>query len=190
MRHVVLVGCVLMAWVGTARAVTGGKTAVIYNALGGAQNGGDSFASGGAVLLDEVKNETAATLQSVKLTVMLVKADLGSFRVVGTPVKSTGLPGRIVTLAVVSDKSLTPGKFTDIAVTPSTTVTLEAGTAYFVGIAKVPGSKSSITLGNTLSAAVLGRKSVVAGGYYYNNGGLQANSGGPYQIEVTVTEAQ
>ncbi len=76
---------------GQAQAAT--KTDVIYDGLGGTEKGGDSFATGGTVMLDRVVKTAAGTLKSVVLTVKLAKADLGSFRVVGALVGSGGLPG-------------------------------------------------------------------------------------------------
>ena len=45
---------------------------------------------------------------------------------------------------------------------------------------------SQLFLGNTVDQGVLSRQSVMDGGYYYNNGGVQANSGGPYEMSISV----
>lgn len=164
-----------------------GSTHVEYDALGGKENGGDSFRSGGKLLVDRVLTTTGGTLGSVTVFVKLTKGDLGSFRVVGAQVaEGTNLPGRVVTLAVVQDSTLTPGKFAEVTITPDSPVSLKPGTAYYVGIARNTGGRSSVVLGNTLAPTVLARPSVVAGADYYNNGGVQPNSGGPYQIRVIV----
>ena len=51
------------------------------------------------------------------------------------------------------------------------------------------GVKSAVVLGNTLTAGVLARPAVMAGGYHYNDGGRQANTGGPYEMIVNLKQA-
>lgn len=66
---------------------------------------------------------------------------------------------------------------------PVNLITLVAGTAYFVGVTDAGGSEA--VFGNTLDSAVLSRPAVMVGASYYNNGGLQDNAGGPYELIVT-----
>lgn len=131
MRNIVLAVCAVVACLGQARAAA--TTDVIYDGLGNTEKGGGSFATGGTVMLDRVVNTAAGTLKSVVLTVKLGKADLGSFRVVGALAGSGGLPGGLATPATISDRSLKVGKWHNLRVTPTTSLTLKAKTGYFVG---------------------------------------------------------
>ncbi len=179
---------VMLAASGLAsRAATAASTA-IYDATGGTENGGDSFQSAGRLLVDEfVTGSKSETLSSVVLNVLTAKAGIGQFDVVLATVRKNGLPGGPRTIiATIADKSLTK-TFALTTVTPTHTITLAPNTHYFIGIAGHPGNGSRVTLGNTVDPAVLARPSVEAGGFYYNNGGLQANSGGPYEVKVNVT---
>jgi len=189
MLRILTVAAVLAA--APAFASVAPSTTTIYDATGGSENGGDSFATGGHILVDEVRNVSAATLYSVTLNVRAAKPDLGSFEVVLTPVSAKGTPLglKAVVIATVADKTLT-NNFGLITVTPSAPVSLLANRLYYVGIRRVIGARNSVVLGNTVDPTVLSRASVVAGGNYYNSGGVQANSGGPYEIKVeTVVSA-
>lgn len=159
----------------------------VYNAVGGAENGGDSFSSGGPVLVDQIlTGSDAAALYSITLNLSVSKPDLGSFDVILTGVSAKGLPINSVVVATVSDKNLT-SSFALMQVKPALMINLAANTRYYVGIHKASGGMSHVILGNTVDPTVLARKNVQAGGLYYNNGGVQANSGGPYEIKVVAT---
>ncbi len=162
---------------------------VIYDATGGAENGGDSIKSGGINLYDRVYNPASATLASITLNLKAAKSDLGVFDVVVAPVdKTTGKPGKPMVVAQLSDNKLSTS-FALKKVTPSSPVKLEGGTYYFVGVAMHPHGRISVVLGNSVDAAVRARPSVAAGANYYNpDGGIQANAGGPYEISVAVTQ--
>ncbi len=114
------------------------------------------------------------------------KSVLGSFDVVVAGVGAQGTPARAVPVATVSDRTLSAA-FSLVTVKPYSAVTLAANTHYYVGIRKTSGGNSHVILGNTISPKVLNRASVVAGRFYYNNGCVQANAGGPYDINVVTT---
>ena len=91
-------------------------------------------------------------------------------------------PVAVTTFATVQDASLTSAfaLYTFVLATP---VWLTAGTPYAVGVADT--GNSAAILGNTLTPFVLNRPAVVAGAVYYNNGGVQANAGGPYELSLS-----
>jgi hypothetical protein len=68
--------------------------------------------------------------------------------------------------------------------TPGTDFLLTGGQSYYIGVLD---NGSNAVLGNTLDPAVLARPDVAAGASYFNNGGVQANSGGPYEISVNTS---
>ena len=87
-------------------------------------------------------------------------------------------------IATIQDSALASG-FHLLTFSPAQTILLEANTAYYIGVLNFD---SEAILGNTVDSDVLTRDSVVAGASYYNNGGVQANAGGPYEISVNVPE--
>jgi hypothetical protein len=172
----------LLAVCGVATA----ETTRVYNATGGLENGGDSFASGGPILLDRVSSFTTnAVLDSVVVNVALATPDSGNFDVVLTEVSDNGQPIKAQVIGSVSDTTLTTS-FAPVTVKPTGTILLKGNSYYYVGIRQTQGVASSVMLGNTVDRRVLKRPGVIAGGYYYNSGGVQANAGGPYEITVTL----
>lgn len=162
---------------------TAASAAVIYDATGGAENGGDPLSAAGPILADRFVNTTASTLTSVTLNLSLIPPANSGFTVdLFTDAGSTTGPGLATLIASVLDTSLT-SSFQLLTVTPVSPIALAANTSYYVGIRDLGGS--SAILGNTVDPAVLSRPSVSAGAFYYNNGGVQANAGGPYEILVT-----
>ena len=158
----------------------------IYNATGGAENGGDPLnaATGaGPILADRFISATNATLNSVTLNLSLSPGSMAAqnFSVdLFADAGATG-PGALLSqIAVVMDTSLTSG-FSLLTFQPTTAVLLSGGQSYYIG---VMDNGSNAVLGNSIDPAVLSRPSVAAGASYYNNGGVQANAGGPYEISV------
>ena len=180
-----------MGWmVGAALAVAcaaGAQTTkVFYDTTGGAENGGDTFGTAGNILLDEVGPRLAKyKLDSVVLNVRLKHADTGSFDVVYAIRSLNGKPTKKKVIATVQDSQLSTS-FQLITV-PGGGATFLKYKRYYIGIAKHKGVPSSVVFGNTVDPAVLARKSVQEGGYYYNSGGVQANAGGPYEMQVNVS---
>lgn len=178
--------------IGTAlsfAAVCAPASASIYNTLGGTENGGDPLAAAGPFLADVIVPATNTLVRSVTLKLALTDAPLGSFQVTlqqlvpGYMVGDSTLTGTgpVTTFATVNDSSLSAnfGLYTFVLGTP---VWLMAGTPYAVGV--VDTGNSAAILGNTLTPFVLNRPAVVAGAVYFNNGGVQANAGAPYELSV------
>ncbi len=162
---------------------TAANATVIYDTTGGAENGGDPLAAAGPVLADRFVTNGAATLSSVTLNLSSTGASTNQFTVdLFTDTGAAG-PGAATLIATGSDSSLTSG-FQLLTFTPTSTISLAANTAYYIGIADVNGSTA--VFGNTVDSTVLSRPSVVTGGYYFNNGGVQANAGGPYEVSVSL----
>lgn len=155
---------------------------VIYNALGGAENGGDPL-SAGPILADRFVVKANSFLSSVSLN-LAATGTAGSFEVALFADHGTAAPTLAAKLATGTDASLTSA-FKVVTYTPSMLQNLVAGASYYIGIMDLGGSTTM--LGNTLDGKVLGRPNVKAGGYYYNNGGVQANAGGPYEISLSST---
>ena len=161
------------------------RAEIIYDATGGAENGGDPTSVAGPVLADRFLAPATGSLASVSLNLASTGPAGSGFTVdVFTDAGSNG-PGTPTLIATVADASLTPA-FALTTFTPSGTIALAAGTVYWVGIIDASFG-SPVLLGNTLDAAVLSRPSVLAGAFYFNNGGVQANSFGPYEIAITET---
>jgi hypothetical protein len=158
----------------------------LYDSTGGTENGGDSFKSAGGILVDRIQTTTAETLLSVSLNLAKNNTRAGTFDVVLTRLGAGGKPVLRSVLATLSDANLT-SSFALVNVNVAGNVQLKANTGYYIGIAHHPKVNSSVQFGNTLDPRVLARSSVVAGASYYNNGGAQANAGGPYEIQVVAT---
>ena len=152
----------------------------VYNSLGGVENGGDPLAAAGPYLNDWIKIGRAATLSSATFNLALTGAPTGSFEVWAAKIVPGGI-SEYATLATIQDSSLT-GSFGNYTV--KTTYAFDPGSFYVVGLHD--SNNSSAVWGNTLDPSVLARRSVVNGAYYFNNGGVQANSFGPYELKVNV----
>ncbi len=162
------------------------KAGTIYDATGGMENGGDPISAAGAgpILADRFLNPYSGTLSSVALNLSLANgASAGQgFTVDLFSDAGASGPGTLLfQVASISDSSLS-NAFSLVTVTPGSAYALVAGQSYYIG---VQDNGSNAVLGNTLDPAVLARADVAAGASYYNNGGVQANAGGPYEISVT-----
>lgn len=164
-------------------------SATIYNTLGGIENGGDPLAAAGPLLGDLFVAGANETVKSITLRVSSTGPSSGQFYVGISQVAPYQLGDSQIygtggaSAAAVSDSTLTANFANMTVLLPA--FALIAGDAYFVGI---EGLSSSVVLGNTLDPSVLARPAVVLGGYYFNNGGVQANAGGPYELSVNVPE--
>ena len=172
-----------------AASVCAPASASIYNTLGGTENGGDPLAAAGPVLADVIVPATSTLVRSVTLKLALGDGPLGSFAVAlqqivpGYMIGDSALSGTgpVTTFATVQDTSLT-ASFALYTFVLGTPVWLTADTPYAIGV--VDTGNSAAILGNTLTPFVLNRPAVVAGAVYYNNGGVQANAGAPYELSV------
>lgn len=179
MRSMMVVGALLAF--GAAHA----QPKIFYNTTGGTENGGDTFGTAGNILVDEVGPTLGQfKLNAVVVNVKLKHADTGSFDVVYAIRSFSGKPRAKKVIATVQDSQLTTS-FQLISV-PGGGATFLKDRRYYFGIAKHTGSPSSVVFGNTVDPTVLARHNVQAGGYYYNNGGVQANAGGPYELQLLV----
>lgn len=161
----------------------------IYNATGGAPNGGDPISAttgAGPILADRFVSPFSGALTSVSLNLRLnpgTSANQG-FEVDLFADAGTAGPGVLLAqIANVLDSSLT-NNFSLMTFTPGTQVALTGGQSYYIGVTDLG---SSGVLGNTLDPAVLARADVVAGVSYFNSGGVQANAGAPYEVSVDAT---
>ena len=158
-----------------------------YNSLGGSENGGDPVAASGAgpILADRFFSGTSISrLTDVKLNLELGGTATGSISVGLFSDAGTTGPGTVLaTLGTFKDSSAN-ANFQVYDFSSFTPYTLAANTYYYLGITDNNGSQ--LLLGNTVDQGVLSRQSVMDGGYYYNNGGVQANSGGPYEMSISV----
>ncbi|GAC1313080.1 MAG: hypothetical protein NVSMB14_14550 [Isosphaeraceae bacterium] len=157
------------------------KADLIYDAIGGAENGGDPISAAGPILADRFVSTVTGPLQSVTLNLMVAGTPGTGFTVDLFTDGGTSGPGTATQIASVNESTLT-SSFALYTFSPATTISLVAGQSYYIGIEGL--TTSNAVLGNTVDAAVLGRVSVIRGASYYNNGGVQANSGGPYEISV------
>ncbi len=162
---------------------------VFYDSTGGAENGGDPLSPSGAgpTLADRFVAPSNATLSSVSLNLSLPSgvAPGQGFNVdLFSDSGSTGPGPVLLQIASVQDTSLTPGGFSLVTFTPTSLFDLTGGQSYYIG---VMDNGSNAVLGNTLDPTVLARPWVIAGATYFNNGGVQANAGGPYEIIVNAT---
>lgn len=155
----------------------------IYNTLGGAENGGDPLAVAGPVLADWFMSTAGpSVLNSVTLNLALDAAANTGFNIVVTRLDANLHATTIVPIASVSDSSLT-NTFQTYTYTMGTRYTMLPGSFYVVAVIDMGGS--SAVWGNTVDPAVLARPDVIAGAFYYNTaGGVQANAGGPYELNV------
>ena len=164
---------------GSLACGTNAAATALYNSTGGVENGGDPLATAGPVLADRFLTTNATDLTSVTLNLSSSGPSSGGFSVDLFSSSAAG-PGKAIVLANVADSALTTA-FKLYTYKPTGPVTLAANTYYYIGISSL---NSNVVLGNTVDNNVLSRPSVAAGGYYYNNGGVQANSGGPYELVV------
>lgn len=153
---------------------------VVYDALGGMGNGGDPIAAAGPILADRFVTAGADSISKVTLDLSGMSTSTGGVSVDLFTDAGTG-PGTATVLGTILDSQLTSA-FQYITLTLATPVALAANTSYYIGIMDNGGSTA--TLQSTLSGYVLARPTVAAGADYYNNGGVQANAGGAYQIGV------
>ena len=174
--------CLAASFVGRSAAAQ-----TIYDSIGGVENGGDPLSAltgAGPLLADLFIAPGAVSLSAVTLNL--------EFSAGASPTGSASLdlfsdggaagPGSLLQhIGTINDTTLT-SSFALYTVTDLTPYALTAGTAYYIGLTD---AGSSGVLGNTLDPTVLARPDVTAGGFYYNNGGVQANSGGPYEIRVS-----
>ena len=152
----------------------------IYDSLGGAENGGDPLSAAGPYLNDWIKTGRAATLSSATFNLSLAGTPTGSFEVWAAKIVPGGI-SQYATLATIQDSALTSSF---AAYTVKTAYAFDPGSFYVVGL--YDKNNSNAVWGNTLDPSVLARRSVVNGAFYYNNGGVQANSFGPYELSVNV----
>lgn len=161
------------------------QATVLYDATGGVENGGDPLADAGPILANRFVSTITGKLDSVTLNLAVLNGNLGSFTVdLFTDAGASG-PGAATLIATVRDTSLT-SNFALYTFMPNTLISLVAGQAYYIG---VTNRGSGASLGNTIDPVVLARGNVAAGRVYFNNGGIQANIGGPYEIIVNATAA-
>ena len=170
----VALGVAMMTTAGSASAYT------IYDTLGGVENGGDPLSAAGPYLNDWIKTGRAATLTSATFNLSLSGAAAGSFEVWAAKIVPGGI-AQYATLATIQDTSLS-SSFAPFTV--KTSYAFDPGSFYIVGL--YDSNNSSAIWGNTLDPSVLARRSVVNGAYYFNNGGVQANSFGPYELSASV----
>lgn len=162
---------------------------VIYDSTGGVSNGGDPLAPTGAgpILANEFVNPFASTISSVTLNLLNNggPASIGNFSIDIRGIDVSGAPGAVIgRVSTVNDTTIgsTFSLYSYAAFEP---INLAAGASYYLSV-EDGNPSSAITLGNTVDPTILGRASVSAGAYYYNNGGVQPNSGGPYEMAISV----
>lgn len=163
----------------------GAAAYTLYDTLGGTEAGGDALSAAGPVLNDWIKTGSDAILTSATFNLELASAPTGSFQVFAAKIDPSAAGGvsQLVTFATVSDSTLT-NSFANYTFTSGSTYKLDPNAFYVVGL--VNSNNSGAIWGNTLDPNVLARPSVVAGMFYFNNGGVQANAGGPYELSVNV----
>lgn len=152
----------------------------VYNSLGGVENGGDPLSVAGPYLNDWIKIGRAAVLTSATFNLSLAGTPSGSFDVWAAKIVPGGI-SQYATIATIKDTSLS-SSFTTYTVKAS--YALDPGSFYVVGL--YDSNNSNAVWGNTLDPSVLARHSVANGAYYYNNGGVQANAFGPYELAANV----
>ena len=168
---------------------------ILYTTLGGVENNGDSVSTAGPVLANRFVNVTVGFLNSVSVnltTVPFERTDTPGLQGVNVDLFSdagANGPGKATVIGTISDFSFNPNAFAfDFqirTVNAAAPILLAANTSYYVGIEDL--GLSSVILGNTLDPAVISRGPVVAGGFYYNSNGVQANAGGPYEISINTS---
>lgn len=164
-------------------AGTSASAYTLYNTLGGAEAGGDPLSAAGPTLADRFVTNGAAMLDSVTLNLELSAPAAAGFNVELYADNGVSPPTALAVIASAADTSLT-SQFQLYTFNAAVPISLSAGTAYYIGLQDNGGSAAQ--LGATLSPSVLNRTPVVNGADYYNNGGVQANAGGPYELAVTV----
>jgi hypothetical protein len=151
------------------------------------ENGGDSFHSGGPMLLDEVITPPSGgpALLRVYLTLKVLHRDTGLFDIVVANIGPKGQPYNILTVGQMSDKHLTRA-FQRVEANLINSIPFGESRPIYIGIRKVNGSNSSVVLGNTTDPVVLKLPNVARGGHYWNFFGQHSNEtgGGPYQMMV------
>lgn len=183
-------------------AASASRAAVIYDATGGVEMGGDIAdpnAPGGVgvgpVLADRFFNSVGSRLTSVTLNLGLNGVPLSGFTVDLWPDSTSvaGLPvlGSEIRIASVSDSSLS-STFQLYTFSPTTNIVLAPNTFYDIGIDTgnfAGGSQvTNAIFGNTVDPGVLARPSVVTGALYFHNvGGVDPNSAGPYEAIVNTS---
>lgn len=168
------------AGIAAMAASSGSLAYTIYNSLGGVENGGDPLSAVGPYLNDWIKIGRAATLDSATFNLSLQGAPTGSFEVWAAKIVPGGV-AQYATLATIQDSSLA-SSFASYTI--KTSYTFDPNSFYVVGL--YDSGSSSAIWGNTLDPSVLARQSVVNGKYYYNSGGVQPNSLGPYELSASV----
>ena len=161
------------------------QATVIYDSTGGASNGGDPVAVAGPILADRFIAPFAGTLASITLNLTLANPPSSQFTVDLFADDGAAGPGAATLIATVQDTALAAG-FNLLTFASPTAIALAAGTSYYAGLSD-PTLTSSAQLGNTVDPTVLARSNVALGASYYNNGGVQANAGGPYELIVNET---
>ena len=162
---------------------------LIYDATGGTENGGDPVSAAGPILADRFVSTVDGKLGSVTLNLMLNGTLAGAGLTVDLFADNGAAgPGKAILIANVNEGILSSSSFSLITYNPTSTISLIAGQSYYIGVLDSLATSNAI-LGNTLDVAVLGRAPVVDGASYYNNGGVQANAGGPYEIRVNAIRA-
>lgn len=185
-RSYSLIACAMLACLTTSFVGRIAVAQTIYDTTGGAENGGDAInptTGAGPIVADRFIAPGAVSLSAVTLNLELSpgavptgSASIDLFSDAGT----TG-PGSVLQqIGIIDDKTLT-SSFALYTFTASSPYTLAPGTSYYIGLTD---AGSSAVLGNTVDPSILARPSVSAGGFYYNSGGVQANSGGPYEIRL------
>lgn len=167
----------------TAAGPSAAQAFSIYDTLGGAENGGDPLAAVGPVLADWFRSDAGPSiLNSVTLNLRLDAAPNTGFDIVVTRLDAKLNPTTIVPITAVSDSSLTDA-FQTYTYTIGTRYTLLPGSFYVIAVVDMGGSAA--VWGNTVDPMVLARPDVIAGAFYFNTaGGVQANAGGPYELNV------
>lgn len=159
------------------------SASTIYNTTGGIGNGGDPVAGAGPILADRFISPSNLNLDSITLNLALNGAPIGTFFVDIFSSTASGPGVLLAQIASVSDSTLN-SYFALYTFSAQQKLSLLSGTAYYAGIVS---TNSNAILGNTVDPNVLGRPDVAAGGVYFNNGGVQDNSGGPYEIAINTS---
>ena len=158
-----------------------------YISFGGAEQGGDSFVTGGPVLANAVQTPKSMTfILSVTLNVKLRVRDLGSFDVFLSDVAPDGQFYSSKILATISDSNLTRD-FKRIRVDFADNVPVAANKKYYVGIRRHSGANCTVILGSTSDPVVVSRPEIIVSGYSYSKKrGQQSSNSGVYEMEVVM----
>ncbi len=162
------------------------RAEIIYDATGGINGGGDLVTAVGPILADRFVVPFSGTLSSISLNLALPASPVSGFTVDLFADAGAAGVGAATFIATVADTALT-SSFALLTVMPTTPITLDAGVTYYAGI-QDPTVSSGAQFGFTIDPAVLARLSVISSASYYNTtGGVQPNSGGPYELSVSET---